>query len=325
MGDRFYTEGDVLNLEDEGEDFEFQEDKTDEGWDLLNQHAKTGDPRERMQSQEQNNNDKFFDANNYKGIYFNDGIGDGEKYHWEETGAHFRYEDAVAKLAKILEKEAKRKEIKSKQGKISPLKINKKINRVNNIAKVKIILNENKAKGNLYNEPKNSLITKSKISKLYQHSVNKQLTEKNMKSVSNKVKHVLNGQKFANSGWRPTFKPQTTRVIKNLSNSNQKSVIKSKDRLKIGRIRPLNKSNNYTRIRGGTKSLLISNPKDSIKRRGQNKAVMHYLKEKPGLKKFSKQVSISISDKIPQSIPKHKKNVASGGSYSTIQAKGVWK
>ena len=81
MGDRFYTEGDALCLEDEEEDFEFQEDETDEGCDLLNQHAKTGDLRERVQTQGQNNDDEFFDANNYKGIYFNDGVGDGEKHH----------------------------------------------------------------------------------------------------------------------------------------------------------------------------------------------------------------------------------------------------
>jgi len=171
----------------------------------------------------------------------------------------------------------------------------------------------------------NSQTHKSKTSKIYQQSVSKQLKEKNMKSVSNKVKKVFNGQKFANSGSRPTFKPQTTRAIKNINSYNQKSVIKPKDKSKIAKLGHLNKSNKYTGIRGGAKSLIISNPRDSIKRRGQNKTTMNFSKERTELKKFSKQVPVFISKQVPITVPKHRKNVTSGGSYSTMQGKGVLK
>ena len=153
MGDRFYTEGDALYLDEQDEDFEFMEGDTDDEGGLLDQNSKTGDPRERVHTQEENNDEDYFDINNYKGIYFNEGVGEGEKNHWDITGAHFRYEDAVGKLIRLKEKQTKREDTKSQLGKVSPLKIENKPNRTNNnVAKVKIILNYNKQKGNLSND-----------------------------------------------------------------------------------------------------------------------------------------------------------------------------
>ena len=133
--------------------------------------------------------------------------------------------------------------------------------------------------------------------------------------MSNKAKGPLTGSKIGTSGSRPTFKPQTTRAL-NLNNSNQKSTLKQKDRLKISRLGMMNKNGKYHGIRGA-KTLLLSNPRDSIKRRSQNKTTMNYSKESYDFKALPKH--------FPITNPKHRKNVTSGGSYSTIQAKNVLK
>lgn len=138
---------------------------------------------------------------------------------------------------------------------------------------------------------------------------------KNLKSISHKVKNTLKENKIGSSGSRPSFKPQTTRAL-NLNNSNQKSTLKQKEKMKISRIGILNKSNKYRGVRGA-KTLLLGNPRDSIKRRSQNKTTMNYSKENHDLKALPKH--------FPLTNTKHRKNVTSGGSYSTIQAKSVIK
>jgi len=195
------------------------------------------------------------------------------------------------------------------------MKVNQKMSKINNVAKVKICLNSNKEKANLSCESKLSQSSKSKSFKIYQQIMSKKPKERNLKSISHNAKQTSNIQKVPTSDSRPSFKPQTTRTNKHLGSYNQKVAIKPKNRLKISRLGHLNKSSKYQGMRGG-KPLMSSNPKDNIKRRSNNKISINYAKEKYDItKKFTKH--------IPISVPKYKKNVTSGGSYSSIQAKGT--
>ena len=83
----------------------------------------------------------------YKGIYFNDEVGENEKNHCEITGAHFKYEEACKKLLSIIEKN-KQEEAKDKIMKTNVLS-DPKNNKINDIAKVKILLNYNKISNNI--------------------------------------------------------------------------------------------------------------------------------------------------------------------------------
>lgn len=314
MGDRFYTEGDVLCQEDLNEEYEFMDADSSDDPELLDEHVQQRAPHERVHTQEQNyETGDFFDINNYKGIYFNEEMGDNEKNHCEITGAHFRYNDAVHKLARLLGSQPKAEDAKSIKRKTSANKQKQSIGKAGNVAKVKIMLDNDKNQSNISNDATLGSAYKPRGSNAYKHLMPDHPLDRHLKSINNKVKNVLNKKKFPSVGGKETFKPQTTRIVNNLNSSNSKSMAKPKDRIKISRLgvtKPIKYQN--TRI---AKPLLATNHRDSIKRRSQNKTTMNYSKESNDLKVVSIPAQTALS--------KHKKNVTSGGSYSTIQTKNA--
>ncbi len=154
------------------------------------------------------------------------------------------------------------------------MKSNIKGGKINNVAKVKIMLSSNKHKQKFSTDQKSSNYQRTRTN-LYQPHGIKKSNEGNLKSISNKVKQAMTTQKFSNGVARPSFKAQTTRAVANLKN-NTKSNLKKKEKYKESRLGLLNKSNKYTGVRGLHKPLLGSHPRDGLKRRNQNKTIMNY-------------------------------------------------
>lgn len=255
MGDRFYTEGNAMVDDDAHAEMRYQmmldndsddNDLIDSSGDI-NEHqenVETQRPHDRVYTQENHydrgeyfgdtdpskngKNDPLYtenDIHNYKGIYFNEEVGDNEKNHWEITGAHFKYDDAYRKLLKIFECQ-KQLEAKENIKKLaSPYIPKTKTNKLNDVAKVKIILNSG---------TQNAQATKDfKPIMSNSQGGNKYTLERHLQSIGNRSKKPTN-EKLATTGPRPSFKPQTTRIMPHLSSSiqksgsNQKNMTKSK-------------------------------------------------------------------------------------------------
>lgn len=212
-----------------------------------------------------------------------------------------------------MENHPKPQETKNDKKKTSSDKLQQNVGKTSNVAKVKIILNYDKNITNLSKDATNASTYKPRGSDAYRHSIPNHPLERHLKSINSKVKNVLNKKKFPSTGGKESFKPLTTRTLNNLNSSNSKSMGKTNDRVKISRL-GITKVNKYQNART-TKPLLVSNHRDSIKRRSQNKTTMNYSKESADLKIVAKPAQVVL--------PKHTKNVTSGGSYSTIQTKNA--
>lgn len=190
MGGRFYTEGNAMIDEDElaemqyqmmmdGQDDDNEEllDSSSDNWQnedyqyshhqRLYTHENKNHDRDLLETKKtksvkrDNQSDHEVNHWQYKGIYFNEEVGDNEKNHWEITGAHFKYEDACKKLLNIIEK-TKQEEAKEKIAKSNASK-DRKQNKITEIAKVKILLNYNKANNVVVNAKPSSVNSKSHL------------------------------------------------------------------------------------------------------------------------------------------------------------------
>lgn len=224
MGDRFYTEGNAFNDDDKLAEMRYQmmmdedeeENLIDSSQEFEEETHDRKNPHERVHTQEQNyDGGDYFDIHQYKGIYYNDEVWDNEKNHWEITGAHFKYEDAIRRLQKLLEIQSKQKDKKLVNRDKPPSKLSIQ-DKINNVAKVKIILNYDKKrlsnKGSIKVNPSH----KAKSNSVFKAIPHPSKLERHLKSVSSQAKQVMSDKKFKNSNSRGTFKPQTTRVMPNI-------------------------------------------------------------------------------------------------------------
>lgn len=248
MGDRFYTEGNIIADEERLAELQYQMmmDNEEEEEELIDtsediDHDDGGlevkQTNDRVHTQENNyDGGEFFDIHQYKGIYYEEEVGDNEKNHCELTGAHFRYEDAIQKLSRLLETQTKHSKAIEQEQKEKSLKMGK-VERVNNVAKVKIILGYDNKLDTVKKETRLSGTFKAKPTNAYQQVPVNPTYEKHLKSVSSQAKQVMT-RKSNNSGSRPSFKPQTTRAIPNLNSTARKSTSKTNDRIK-GRLQSI--------------------------------------------------------------------------------------
>lgn len=130
----------------------------------------------------------------------------------------------MQKLARLLEIQTKTEENKIQYPKHKNPKMQAKINRMNNVAKVKIILNcDNNLKGNLSSDTKVDKVYRVKTNNTYKSMAHHSNVERHLKSMTSHAKHGLAKAKIGSSSSNSTFKPQTTRVMPNLNKSNRKS------------------------------------------------------------------------------------------------------
>lgn len=147
------------------------------------------------------------------------------------TGAHFKYKDAFSKLQRLLDVQIKHEDKNLSSNKHNISAKGSKLDKMSNVAKVKIILNNDKKR--VHNVPSGMKLIpshKPKSNSVYKAIPQSSKLERHLKSVSSQAKQVLNSKKFKNSNSKPTFKPQTTRVLPNLNSSGKRNTTKTQGR-----------------------------------------------------------------------------------------------
>ena len=89
---------------------------------------------------------------------------------------------------------------------------------MNNVAKVKIILNYDKKRLSNKGSIKVNPCHKPKSNSVFKAIPYPSKLERHLKSVSSQAKQAMSDKKFKNSNSRGAFKPQTTRVMPSIKN-----------------------------------------------------------------------------------------------------------